>query len=149
MHIVLEVELFGGVERTLYEDEFCIGILYKVIDSGISQSFVYLYFLEKPALPGCYSFVYCHVFVDLIESIHSCEYTHFGIIVSVTLHATKDVNYALYDCHLVLKIFKFEFHKIGLCDFAGFDFGFKELEDIDGSLIVEAAFGVVELGEGG
>ena len=36
-----------------------------------------------------------------------------------------------------------------LCDFAGFDFGFEELEDIDGSLIVEAAFGVIELGEGG
>ena len=36
-----------------------------------------------------------------------------------------------------------------LCDFAGFDFGFKELEDIDGSLIVEATFGVVEFGKGG
>ena len=30
-----------------------------------------------------------------------------------------------------------------LCNFAGFDFGFEELEDIDGSLIVEATFGVV------
>ena len=30
-----------------------------------------------------------------------------------------------------------------LCDFAGFDFGFEELEDIDSSLIVEAAFGVI------
>lgn len=38
---------------------------------------------------------------------------------------------------------------IFLRDFAGFDFGFEELEDIDGSLIVEAAFGVVELCEGG
>ncbi len=37
----------------------------------------------------------------------------------------------------------------GLCDFAGFDFGFEELEDIDGSLIVETTFGVVELCEGG
>ena len=32
--------------------------------------------------------------------------------------------------------------------FAGSDFGFEELEDIDGTLIVKAAFGVVELGEG-
>ena len=31
----------------------------------------------------------------------------------------------------------------GLCHLAGFDFGFEELEDIDGSLIVEATFRVV------
>ena len=36
-----------------------------------------------------------------------------------------------------------------LCDFAGFDLVFEELEDIDFALIVEATFGVVELGEGG
>ena len=36
-----------------------------------------------------------------------------------------------------------------LRDFACFDFGFEELEDIDCALIVEATFGVVELGEGG
>lgn len=36
-----------------------------------------------------------------------------------------------------------------LCYFAGFYFGFKELEDIDCALIVESTFGIVELGEGG
>jgi|GEM_PF-4919510 len=35
-----------------------------------------------------------------------------GIIVSITLHATKDVNHTLYGCYLVLRIFKSEFHKI-------------------------------------
>ena len=35
------------------------------------------------------------------------------------------------------------FFALFLCDFAGFDFGLEELEDIDGSLIVEATFGVV------
>lgn len=39
--------------------------------------------------------------------------------------------------------YDFVFFAIFLCDFAGFDFGFEELEDIDGSLIVEATFGVV------
>ena len=33
--------------------------------------------------------------------------------------------------------------------FAGFDFGFEKLEDIDYAMIVETAFGVVEFGEGG
>ena len=36
-----------------------------------------------------------------------------------------------------------------LCYFTGFNFGFEELEDIDCSLIIESAFGVVELGKGG
>ena len=36
-----------------------------------------------------------------------------------------------------------------LCDFPGFDFGFKKLKDIDCALIVETTFGVVEFGEGG
>ncbi len=35
----------------------------------------------------------------------------------------------------------------GLCNFAGFDFGFEELEDIDCTLVVEATFGVVEFGK--
>ena len=39
------------------------------------------------------------------------------------------------------------FNRLG--DFPGFYFAFKELEDIDCSLIVEATFGIVEFGEGG
>lgn len=45
-------------------------------------------------------------------------------------------------CHSVFKW-------ILSCNFAGFDFGFKELKYIDGSLIVEATFRVIKLGEGG
>ena len=36
-----------------------------------------------------------------------------------------------------------------LCDLACLDFGLEKLEDIDGSLIVEATSGVVEFGESG
>ena len=39
--------------------------------------------------------------------------------------------------------YDFVFFAITLCDFAGFDFGFEELEDIDCTLIVEATIGVV------
>lgn len=35
-----------------------------------------------------------------------------GIIVSVTLHSTKDVNHTLYGSHLMLRIFKSEFHNV-------------------------------------
>ena len=34
-----------------------------------------------------------------------------GIVESVTLHATKDINHTLYGCYLMLRIFKFKLHR--------------------------------------
>lgn len=62
----------------------------------------------------------------------------------------KGSNY--FPLHQALPRFYFSlfvFFALFLRDLAGFDFGFEELKDIDGSLIIEAAFGIIELGESG
>ncbi len=43
LHPVFEVEFLGGVDGSLYADEFCVGVLHKVVYGRISQRVVYAY----------------------------------------------------------------------------------------------------------